>query len=116
MKGSSDNGWAPMISAVGSRDLVYQRLLTREGKAADICADGTLPEYCFVQLEPNPNPNSKPISVELIKIDGWYTDPACTQKYDFSLPVTGEIHLYGRYVDTGKTGTYVASTAVLTVN
>ena len=29
---------------------------------------------------------------------GWYTDEACTQLYDFSKPVTGDLNLYAKWV------------------
>ncbi len=29
---------------------------------------------------------------------GWYTDEACTQPYDFSKPVTGDLNLYAKWV------------------
>nr|MBQ4318061.1 InlB B-repeat-containing protein [Clostridia bacterium] len=30
---------------------------------------------------------------------GWYTDPACTEAYDFTKPVTGAITLYAKWTD-----------------
>ena len=33
--------------------------------------------------------------------DGWYTDPACTEPYDFSTPVTGNLTLYAGWKMVG---------------
>ncbi len=31
------------------------------------------------------------------RFDGWFTDSACTQAYDFQLPVTGDLTLYAKW-------------------
>lgn len=37
---------------------------------------------------------------------GWYTDSACTQKYDFNTPVTGEFTLYAQWSASSYTVTF----------
>lgn len=47
---------------------------------------------------------------------GWYTDEACTQKYDFATPVTGNITLYARWFlwgDVNNDGITNSSDALL---
>lgn len=47
---------------------------------------------------------------------GWYTDEACTQKYDFTTPVTGNITLYARWFlwgDVNNDGTADSYDALL---
>ena len=34
------------------------------------------------------------------KFDGWYTDSSCTTRYDFSTPVTKNITIYAKWVET----------------
>ena len=35
-------------------------------------------------------------------ICGWYTDEACTQKYNFNTPITADMTLYGKWVEYEK--------------
>jgi uncharacterized repeat protein (TIGR02543 family) len=44
-------------------------------------------------------------SVSGWSFDGWYTDEACTQAYDFSSAVTGNITLYGKWTESADPAT-----------
>lgn len=46
----------------------------------------------------DPVTEPEPAAVEGYTFEGWYTDAAYTQKWDFSAPVTGNLALYARYV------------------
>lgn len=47
---------------------------------------------------------------------GWYTDADCTQKYDFSSPVTTDITLYAKWIDCGKIPTVSVKNRILFYN
>ncbi len=40
---------------------------------------------------------------------GWYTDEACTQAYDFSDTVTGDLTLYAGWEETGGCGSAIVA-------
>ena len=42
-------------------------------------------------------------TMEGATFDGWYEDEACTIKFDFSKPVTGNVTLYPKFIKTGTT-------------
>lgn len=56
--------------------------------------DGSLPEGLYLGVQ---NPDKASYTLE-----GWYTDAAKTQKYDFSTPVTGDLTLYAKWVAPEK--------------
>ena len=47
------------------------------------------------------------------KFDGWYSDPECTIPFDFSKPVTGDIHIYAKWNKNVKPQTAKKVTGIL---
>ncbi len=47
---------------------------------------------------------------------GWYTDADCTEKYDFSAPVTGDLTLYAKWTANTYTVTFDAGEGTVTPN
>jgi uncharacterized repeat protein (TIGR02543 family) len=47
------------------------------------------------------------------KFDGWYSDPECTIPFDFSKPVTGDIHIYAKWNKNVKPQTAKKITGIL---
>lgn len=45
--------------------------------------------------------------------DGWYSDPECTIPFDFSKPVTGDIHIYAKWNKNVKPQTAKKVTGIL---
>lgn len=71
--------------ADGSADTVIEKQFVKHGELAQQIADPTLTGFLF---------------------DGWYTDPACTQRYEFSTPVTDNITLYAKWSRNTYTVTF----------
>jgi formylglycine-generating enzyme required for sulfatase activity len=94
----------------GATSIVYQRALTIDNRAVK---DGIAPEYLY---SPTGREVNGATPVKLLVLDGWYDDEACTKKFDFNLKVTSALNLYGKWIDSGKTGSYIANTGKLVVN
>ena len=74
----------------------------------DANGHGTAPAAITVPAgAPAPEPADDPTETGWT-FCGWYTEPECTNKYDFSTPVTADVTLYAKWVE----GTIVTSYTV----
>ena len=97
-------GWTPEIIAVIG-DATYTATFTKTVNRYEVTFDmnghgeDQQPEiqeidYNGTATEPSPAPTA-----DGYKFEGWYIDANCTEKYDFSAPITGDITLYAKWLE-----------------
>lgn len=86
------------IGGKGSGDSIRQ-----VGKVTFV-ADGNTISPQYVKLNNTATEPTAPTKENAI-FAGWYTDSKCTNKYDFTTPVTTDFALYAGWVDFGRTET-----------
>ena len=96
-------GWTPEITTV-TGDATYTATFTKtinryevtfdmNGHGEDKKPDTQEIEYNGYAIEPSPAPTA-----DGYEFEGWYIDAACTEKYNFSAPITGNITLYAKWI------------------
>jgi uncharacterized repeat protein (TIGR02543 family) len=76
---------------------LYAKWLADGTVAFDVQGHGTAPESQKIKYGETAEKPEDP-SEEGYTFTGWHTEPACTNLYDFSDPVTGDITLYARWL------------------
>ncbi|MBR2781745.1 MAG: leucine-rich repeat protein [Oscillospiraceae bacterium] len=72
----------------------------------DVNGHGTAPDAQEVEVNGTASEPARPSADGYIFL-GWYTEPSCKTKYDFSTPVTGDITLYARWLMNTDPAPYV---------
>ena len=80
---------------------LYAKWLVDPIVTFDVQGHGTAPETQQINYGGTAAEPSKP-SAEGYTFDGWYTEAACTNKYDFSTPITEDITLYAKWLADPK--------------